>query len=145
MRTIVSRVLAVTLGLIFIYAGFIKAIDGASFYREIRNYHLLPLDGAWYWAHFLPWLEIISGIGVLVASIRRAASIIMMGLLIVFIMAILSAWWRGLHIGCGCFGNGEPTSAWPLARDFCLLAAVLYVLSTTRALRPEPTQAVGET
>jgi hypothetical protein len=61
----------------------------------------------------------------------------------VFLIALSSAWVRGLDIRCGCFGKDEVSTNYPmlLTRDALLLAAalVLVVVEARRtAQRPEP-------
>ncbi len=120
----------IILALIFIYAGALKAWDAPAFYRNIRMYHLMPEGAAWYVAHYLPWLEIITGAALLWKRSRCAASFIISGSLLVFMLAILSAWMRGLNIDCGCFGEtaGKSNYYWVLSRDLLMLAAALYLL-----------------
>ena len=50
--------------------------------------------------------EIALGVLLLLGIFLRPAAVISIGLLTVFIIAIMSAWVRGLSIDCGCFGGG---------------------------------------
>ena len=54
----------------------------------------------------LPVFEIALGVLLLLGIFLRPAAVISIGLLTVFIIAIISAWARGLSIDCGCFGGG---------------------------------------
>jgi uncharacterized membrane protein YphA (DoxX/SURF4 family) len=122
-------ILAFVLAAIFIYAGSRKITDAAAFYQSIKLYHLLPDAPAWYLAHYLPWLEIVLGLGLLWRRLRGAAALLVTVALLVFVAAITSAWWRGLDIDCGCFGKSEISNnyTWLLARDLTLLLASGYV------------------
>jgi putative oxidoreductase len=125
----VQSSIAVILALFFIYAGIIKASDRSAFYHDIRSYHLVSDELAWYLAHYLPWLEISTGFGLIWKGTRNSASILIVALLIIFTGAISSAWGRGLNIECGCFGKASSVLSYPwiLVRDIALLLAALYL------------------
>ena len=121
--------LALFIGALFIYAGAIKVADPARFFNDLQNYDLLPWRTASAaLAFYLPWLEIVSGVGMAVPRFRAGAGVILSGLLVVFIGALAFAWARGLNISCGCFGEtGEaPRYFLWIVRDLALLAAVLF-------------------
>jgi uncharacterized membrane protein YphA (DoxX/SURF4 family) len=124
---------------IFICAGYNKIIDPVDFYKSIRMYHLLPDNPAWYLANYLPWLEIVGGIGLLWQRCRCPASLLVSGALGLFIAAILSAWLRGLDIDCGCFGKADISSnyTWLITRDLLMLAAAIYLFQDS-FFRKEP-------
>jgi len=130
MKLAPQTTLAWLLSLIFIYAGIVKALAPSSFYHDIRMYQFLSDGNAWYLAHYLPWLEIVVAIGLLRMSTRGAASIIIAFLLLIFSVAIASAWTRGLNIKCGCFGDhsGRSDYVWILIRDLVMFLVALYLL-----------------
>ena len=55
--------------------------------------------------HFLPWLEIVTAMALLLGRLYLGALLSVSGLGVVFAVAVGSAWWRGLDISCGCFGS----------------------------------------
>ena len=73
---------------------------------------------------YLPWLEIAAGAALLGKRWRLGALLIVAGLLLVFMGALGSAWWRGVDVSCGCFGHEIERAAWwiPMGRDAVLLA-----------------------
>jgi putative oxidoreductase len=93
------------LAVVFIFAGMEKIADPAAFSDSINNYRVMPLFSINVFAIFIPWLEVISGILLLFGIKQRENSFILGGLLLVFIVLILSAIIRGLDIDCGCFGT----------------------------------------
>ncbi|MDD2764130.1 MAG: hypothetical protein PHE83_09185 [Opitutaceae bacterium] len=97
----------VTLAAVFCYAGGLKALDPAGFTLSIDNYRLLPYPVAAAVAVYLPWLELVCGLGILWPRTRLGAVVVLLGLCLVFSGAIASAWIRGLDISCGCFGGDE--------------------------------------
>lgn len=113
---------------LFVYAGLLKVVNPSAFLADIENYRLLPYGVAVATALYLPFVEITAGIGMLVAPLRREAVLLLGSMLIVFIVAIASAWARGLDITCGCFGGSqdEPASyTWLIFRDLLILGAVV--------------------
>jgi len=139
MKLVPQIILAWLLSLIFIYAGMIKASAPSLFYHDIRMYHILSDGNAWYLAHYLPWLEIVVALGLMRMSTRGAASMIISFLLLIFSLAIASAWMRGLNIECGCFGDqgGRPPYVWILIRDLVMLLVALYLLRSALAGQPK--------
>jgi len=89
----------------FLYAGILKALDPAAFALAIDNFRLLPFPAAAALALYLPWLEIVAGLGVLWPRFRGGALAVLVGLCGGFAGAIASAVLRDLDIGCGCFGG----------------------------------------
>jgi uncharacterized membrane protein YphA (DoxX/SURF4 family) len=110
---------------VFLYAGGLKALDPAGFAIVIDKYRLLPYPVAAAIAVYLPWLEIVCGLGILWPRTRRGALALLLGLCLVFSGAIASAWIRGLDISCGCFGADE-TGRFPLV--FSLTRSVSLAL-----------------
>ncbi|MGA3006540.1 MAG: MauE/DoxX family redox-associated membrane protein [Opitutaceae bacterium] len=114
---------------VFLLAGVLKALDPASFARDIDHYRLLPYFAAAPLALYLPWLEITCGLAVLAGPARRSALVIIFGLTVVFMVAVASAWMRGLDIRCGCFGAVSAVPLWQaLVRDIVLFGLILWLL-----------------
>src|ERR1041385_3085456 len=102
-RSTLSRIIALAVGGIFIYAGVIKVIDPITFARDIDNYHMLPWALSVRVAFYLPWLEVFCGLAVFSGLFHRGALLILISLISIFIIASLIAKARGLDITCGCF------------------------------------------
>ena len=90
------------LGGLFIYASLDKIGSPGSFARDISNYHILPLGTENLLALILPWMELTVGIGLILGVFITGASILSMGMMGMFIIAIGSAILRGYNIECGC-------------------------------------------
>lgn len=121
-----SWVLRIGLAGLFVYAGGIKLADPAGFQGDINNYRLIPAAVAGAAALYLPWLEIIAGGAIFFRRWLGAALLVLGSLLVVFTVAIGSAWVRGIELYCGCFGGVGETTSHPLsiARNLLLLAVV---------------------
>src|SRR5688500_5040392 len=116
---IIEWTLLLAIGGVFCYAGVVKAIDPARFAQDIDVYQILPYRGAVALALYLPYLEILCGVGVITGWLRRGATAMLATLVALFIAAAASAWARGLDVSCGCFGqDANPTHAmWLIARN----------------------------
>jgi putative oxidoreductase len=110
----------------FLYAGIIKVISPIRFSTDINNYHVLPWSLTVALAFYLPWLEIICGLALLLRRFYYGAITILLALTAVFIIASVSAKLRGIDVICGCFGRpGRNLNfAAHLAIDAVLLAAI---------------------
>lgn len=127
-RRIIVGIVRLALAAVFIYAGWLKARDPGQFIRDIWNYQLMPESYAFWLAAFVPYLEIVVGVCLIVGPRRRGAHAWIALMLVVFTGIILSAWARGLDINCGCFGRatGEFGANYPLllARNLLLFGAL---------------------
>ncbi len=119
-----ATLLAWALGGVFIWSGWIKVQDPAQFLVSIRGFHLLPDPFAAWLALALPWLEIFAGLAVLTGWMRQGGLLLLNVAVVIFAVALISAWVRGLDVECGCFGKGKGSSAilTALVRDAVLLA-----------------------
>src|SRR4029453_3376346 len=118
-RNFLSRIIALVVGGIFIYAGVIKVMDPIGFARDIDNYHMLPWALSVRLAFYLPWLEVFCGLAVVCGIFYRGGLFILNALIFIFIIASIVAKVRGLNITCGCFGHASKnlSFAWHLTLD----------------------------
>jgi uncharacterized membrane protein YphA (DoxX/SURF4 family) len=145
-RDIVGTVARLGLAAVFLVSGVLKAIDPDATYVAVRAYDLLPKLGVALVAGVLPWLEIVSGLLLLVGIATRAVAVASAVLLLGFMVGVTQAWARGLSIDCGCFGGGgavdpgQTTYGRELLRDagFLLLAGWLVVRPRTLAVLSLP-------
>lgn len=128
---LVLRVIGIVIGALFIYAGAVKIIDPVEFARDIDNYKMLSWTLSVSLALYLPWLEILCGLGLITGILYRGSVLILTTLMIVFIGASIAAKARGLDISCGCFGHASAylNFAWHLALDFGLLIGLVALWS----------------
>jgi hypothetical protein len=128
-RTIVLRVVAILIGGLFVYAGAVKVIDPVEFARDVDNYKMLPWQLSVGLALYLPWLEILCGLGLITSVLFRGSVLIITALMSLFIVVTIISKARGLDITCGCFGHASESLsfAWHLVLDFALLAGLLLL------------------
>ena len=123
----VWRIVELVVGGIFIYAGAIKALDPIRFASDIDNYKMLPWMIAAGLAFYLPWLEIFSGLALILRRFYLGGLSILTALVCVFTAATIAAKIRGLDITCGCFGHASQNWSFSshLALDLAILATLL--------------------
>ena len=94
----------------FLFAAYPKLIDPVAFAKAIDNYRVVfPVIGKEYVylaAGFLPALELVTAFALLWNRTKRAASLLSIVMMVMFIILISQAVARGLNIDCGCFGSG---------------------------------------
>jgi len=138
-RDILWRIVALIIGGIFIYAGVIKAMDPVAFANGIDNFKILPWPLVVRLALYLPWLELLCGLALILRFFYRGGLFILTGLTFVFIAASVIAKVRGLDITCGCFGHASKNWNFSghLALDLAILAALsaLWISNRTSATR----------
>ena len=128
-----TLIFRLTLGVVLLLAGYLKAINPQKSAMAVRAYELLPVSIANFLGYVLPWFEI--GVGaLLILGVAVKISAILGGLtMLIFIIAISQAWARGLSIDCGCFGGGgavDPDQTKYLEeilRDFGLMLTGIYL------------------
>ena len=122
-----------TLGGVIFVAGALKVTTPYKSAAAMRAYELLPISIANFFGYALPWFEVGLGVLLILGVATRLSGFIAGSLMIVFIIAIASAWARGLSIDCGCFGGGgqvapgETKYLQEIVRDFGLAFLGFYL------------------
>ena len=138
-RNILCRIVGLIVGGIFIDAGVIKALDPLRFATDIDNYKMLPWAVGVRLAFYLPWLEMLCGLALILRFFYRGGLFILTALTFIFIAASIIAKARGLDITCGCFGHASKNWSFMthLAVDFAILVALVTLWVSNRAQQPE--------
>lgn len=129
----ITLIFRLTLGVVLLLAGYLKAINPQKSAMAVRAYEVLPVSIANFLGYVLPWFEI--GVGaLLILGVAVKISAVLGGFtMLIFILAISQAWARGLSIDCGCFGGGgsvDPDQTKYLEeilRDFGLMLTGIYL------------------
>lgn len=123
-RTIAAFCLRVTLGLVLLYAGYIKMRQPwYVFAGMIDNYGVVPPSVSEWTARVLPPIEVALGVVLVSGLWRKISSAMAVALLAPFFALMLWAYLKGMKIDCGCFGPGETLGPKTLLRDGVLLTA----------------------
>jgi uncharacterized membrane protein YphA (DoxX/SURF4 family) len=146
--------LEVILGCVFILASIHKIMDPPDFAQMLYNYKMTPGFLINLIAIYLPWMEMVAGVAlVLGLAGRRGAAAIVGVLLLVFSAAIVFNLARGNPIDCGCFeGSTDKTSRelylemwWVLIRDILMILMVIqiFMAGVLKSSTPPPGEATA--
>ena len=130
------------LGLMFVYASLDKIADPAGFARIIYQWQVLGPVPSNLVAVTLPWVELLTGLLLIVGAWKREAAVVVAAMLVVFIVAAVFVLARGIDVdNCGCTSVAAATAApaWPpdwmrgvgwylITRNVVLLAGALLVV-----------------
>ena len=129
------------LGAMLVLTGAIKVTDPASFGQIVARYEILPALLVPYAASFIPALEVILGLTLLIGIKVRASAAIATLLMTAFIVFISVNVFRGRSFECGCFqlhllgiGLAEKVSPWLVLRNCIFLAGYAVLFSADRHL-----------
>jgi putative oxidoreductase len=95
--------LRIIIGGFFIYASLDKLFNQQEFARAIYNYKFLPDVMINFFAIVVPYVEFTAGGLLILGFFKRGSSMLIIIMLVMFIIALTSAYARGLDISCGCF------------------------------------------
>jgi uncharacterized membrane protein YphA (DoxX/SURF4 family) len=117
------------LACVFIYASLDKINRPDLFAEAVYNYRLLPDAAVNLVAVWLPWLELGSGVLLLLGMWVRGSILVVNCLMAVFVAALGINVARGLDISCGCFTveSTNPLTILTLFRDSLFLLVALYL------------------
>lgn len=128
------------LGGVLLVAGGLKLGNLGESVLAVRAYQLLPYELTEIVGIALPIGEVALGLALLTGTFTRVSAALGGLLMVAFIIAIASAWARGLTLDCGCFGGGGVISKeealaaypWEIARDVGLAACGAWLVVRPR-------------
>ncbi|HQY20908.1 MAG TPA: MauE/DoxX family redox-associated membrane protein [Ignavibacteria bacterium] len=134
-------VLRVIVGGVFIYASLDKLMNQEEFSRAIYNYKFLPEVFVNIFAIVMPYLELFCGILLILGIFKGGSSFIITVMLLMFIIALSQAYFRGLDISCGCFSLETVSQKSDILQR--IFEDILLILSSiiifTQSLKPDIT------
>jgi uncharacterized membrane protein YphA (DoxX/SURF4 family) len=113
---------------VFIYSGYVKLQEPLQFAVAISGYKMVPENLIFPMARFLPWMEIVLGLAILIGWKIRYFSAATAALLLFFITVLTITISRGIEANCGCFGLDERISPLTILRDSLFLIPALYLI-----------------
>jgi cobalt-zinc-cadmium efflux system protein len=129
----------IVLGAIFVYASCAKILDPAAFARIIANYQVVSSGMGRLISLFLPYLELVCGVCLVINRWSRGAASIVATLLLVFMAALGYNIYRGIDVHCGCFTLTEKATGnmwFSLIRDIIFFAMAVGMMLYRRPTRP---------
>ena len=109
-------------------------IDPASFSLALFRYHLLPYFAVNIASLWLPGLELVCALALLVPRLRASALILIFILLILFSLGISVNLLQGSQMACGCFSTSPMAHSndWSgVAKNSGLMILIACILSLT--------------
>ena len=97
------------LGGLLLWSGIAKARYPYDFLAAVYSYQLVGPGVGLVIAGVLPWLEMLLGSCLLAGFFTEGSMLLALTLMAAFTGAVASAWFRGLAITCGCFGDHAGT------------------------------------
>lgn len=91
------------LGLTFIYASLHKILSPTDFAKIVYGYDLFPEIFINLIAIIIPFMELVTGLALIIGFYPRSAAVIINGLLLAFIVVLSINLIRGHEFDCGCF------------------------------------------
>lgn len=140
LRQLVAHLCALAVAGVFFYAAYEKIKWPGQFVIAIKNYRMVPELYLNLMALLLPWWEVAAGIALIFPRTRRAGAILILGMLVMFMVAVsYAAFYKGYNIDCGCFGKDSATAGWrtiglDVLLSLCTLASV-YLYTWKRPAR----------
>jgi uncharacterized membrane protein YphA (DoxX/SURF4 family) len=126
-RALAGHVARLVLGLVFVAAGLLKALDPAEFARQVAEYGIVSPGVAAVAGPLLIALETTLGVALVAAFRPRIAAVVTAGLLLWFVALEAYGLAHGRTEACGCFGAYvQRTPAQVIIEDlvFLLLAGI---------------------
>jgi uncharacterized membrane protein YphA (DoxX/SURF4 family) len=132
--SLISFLVRLGLGIVFIYAGVVKLSDPKAFARIISQYNLIPDPLLPLTAIGLPALEVLAGIGVILGL--RGSLHLMFSLLVFFVFILWYGILSNLDVDCGCFSAEDlkhQAGLWQaFYRDWIMIGAVIFLYVSRR-------------
>lgn len=120
-----------TIGMTFAYASLHKVTDPAQFAEVVCGYLLFPDDSVNLIAIIVPFLELVTGVALILGVYPRSAALLSNIMLLAFIAVLGINLIRGVTFDCGCtsFGKTErDLVAFSIGRNMILLVLGFHVL-----------------
>lgn len=136
-RTLVLDVLSAAarffMAYVWIRAAIPKIGSVMEMTQSIAAYEIFTQEWSYILAQLIGPLELAGGLLLLLGIKLRPAGWVSIGVLVLFIIGLLSAWQRGLEIDCGCFdpsagGVVDTNLLIVVARDVVFIAITAFMI-----------------
>lgn len=118
--------LSIAVGIVFLASSLPKLRHPKGFLFTVLQYDILPQGLARAYAHALPIVELFIATCLLLGLGIGPIALVATGLLLTFIVGVVTNLLRGRDLDCGCFGKRQRKIGWPLVvQDLGLMAACI--------------------
>jgi len=127
----ITLIFRLILGAVFCYAAIDKIAHIDQFARAIYYYQILPGWAINIIAVFLPMAEMLAGIGLIIGIMPRGSAALINAMLVMFLVALIIVYIRGVDINCGCFSvsdRGRSSAIGLIWRDAILLIMGIQIM-----------------
>ncbi|MBC8366351.1 DoxX family membrane protein [bacterium] len=127
---VLALLIRLVIGVTFIVASYHKILHPDAFAQSVYYYHMVPASLLHIFALYLPWLELVAGISLIIGCKAKGAAILTALMTLAFIVGLSTSLARNLDISCGCFGTDEGHSVGMslLIRDIIMFGALGFFL-----------------
>ncbi len=106
-QTVIYYLLRIGFGILLIFSSLYKIQFPFEFAEAIQNYRIFG-EGLSRWiAVWIPYLEILTGLFLILGIWIDAAVFINSSLMLIFLIMVVQAYFRNLDIQCGCYAFDE--------------------------------------
>ncbi|MFC1564606.1 MauE/DoxX family redox-associated membrane protein [candidate division KSB1 bacterium] len=129
-KPVITHIIRIFLGLVFIFSGIVKMGDIESFQDAVILFNVLPYSLILFVVILIPAVEIVCGVCLISNIFKRISSVILTILLTIFIFAISINLAKGNLIECGCFGSlniFEKISLMSIIFDLVLICGLFLI------------------
>jgi len=125
---ILKYISLLVLSMVFLLSGINKLLAPENFAENLRNYQMFTPWMIKLAVIFLPWAEILCGLGLLIPPLRKPSSLLLVFMNLFFIGVLSIALMKGVKASCGCFGSlSEEISIQAISRDLVFLSLALFI------------------
>lgn len=118
----------ILIGIMWIAAGYSKLTGSYSeLLANINGYDLFSQTVVMFIANTMPITEIILGILTIIGVFIKTIGKLSIFLLVLFIIGLSQALFRGLSIDCGCFGTSDKAGT-PLDLIIAIIRDVVFII-----------------
>ncbi len=116
------------LSTVFLLSGINKLLAPENFAENLRNYQMFTPWMIKLAVVFLPWAEILCGLGLLIPPLRKPSALILIFMNLFFIGVLSIALMKGVKAPCGCFGSlSKEISLQAISRDLIFLSLAVFI------------------
>ena len=123
----IKMLLRLLISALFIFSASIKLLDNESFIEVLQNYDLLNAQLNAIASLYIPLVEILAALLLLIPQTMKAAAYSLISLLVIFSGALSILVISGKDSDCGCFGQFAMSADHALIRNAILV--LLLILS----------------